>query len=217
MIQKLSLLHYLSEDTYKKLCRKFNLDDSERKTSDNFVEFTHGRISKISLFNIAYKQFGHIWFMDVAFDFSQFYCSYDSFEHHLYAHYQSFFGEEILFDFPLYDQLCCNYIEYSSLIESKNTTAIMKKLETKCEPKQLDKSLWDNYKKPHGTIEFCISANENSIETLARCHGTALKKRITDPSLHRTVGLIPRAAVNHTTETGVLNWLYKRYGIETLI
>ena len=93
----------------------------------------------------------------------------------------------------------------------------MDRLKEKCVPEQLDKALWDKYKKPHGTIEFCISIEGDAVETLARCHGTALKKRVTDTSLHRTVGLMPEAAVNKDTETDILNWLYKRYHIDDML
>lgn len=213
MIQRLNLLHYLSEETYKKICRKFNLDIDESITN-NFVTFTDDKIRKISLFNILYTQFGRIWFMDVEIDYPKFDCTYDSFEQNLYDHYYSVFGDKILSDFPSYDQLCCNYIEYSSVIKVENSADIMKKLETKCIPEQLDKALWGQYKKPHGTIEFCAAANKDTIEILARCHGTALKKRITDFSLQRTVGLIPSAAINGSTENCILNWLYKKHGIE---
>lgn len=56
----------------------------------------------------------------------------------------------------------------------------------------------------------------NRVETLARCHETALKKRVDDARLHRTVGLIPEAAVNKDTEADILSWLYKRYRITNI-
>lgn len=214
MIQKLNLLHYISEDTYRKICLKFN-GNVDKTKANNIVIFIDEKIRKITLFNIVYKQFGHVWFMDMEIDYPKFECPYDFFEQKLYEHYYSVFGDEILADFPLYDQLCCNYIEYSSAIKVQNPADIIRKLETKCKPEQLDKSLWGEYRKPHGTIEFCASADKDFIEILARCHGTALKKRI-DPSLHRTVGILPSAAINGSTESCILSWLYKKHGIETL-
>lgn len=119
-----------------------------------------------------------------------------------------------MLDFPPYDALCCNYIEYSSMLELKDhANEVLENLKIKCAPEQLDKRLWDHYKKPHGTIEFCASIAGGGLEILARCHGTALKKRITDTTLQRTVGLIPGAAVNPATEDKILNWLYKKYHI----
>ena len=212
MIQTIKLLHYLSENTYKSICAKLNLNPNISK--NNMVIFPNEKISKIELYHIDYKEFGHIWFMDMTIDFPKFSCDYSNFEHELYAQYNVIFDENIMSDFPKYNDLCCDYIEYSALLElSDNSFELINNLKEKCVPEQLDKSLWNQYKKPHGTIEFCISINENTLETLARCHGTALKKRITDVSLHRTVGLIPQAAINKDTEISIMNWLYKRYRI----
>lgn len=214
MIRNLNLLHYLSEDTYKRICRKFNLNNG-KSVKNNFVAIDE-KIRKINLFNISYKQFGHIWFMGAEIDYPKFGCTYDLFEHNLYDHYYAVFGDEVMSEFPSYDRLCCDYIEYSSVVKTSNAADIIKKLEAKCKPEQLDKSLWGQYKKPHGTIEFCACAGKDNIEILARCHGTALKKRITDSSLQITVGLLPAAAVNDLTENRILDWLYKKHGIEAL-
>lgn len=215
MIRKLNLLHYLPEETYRKICIKFNLDpDSPR---DNIAEFGGEALANISLYNITYKEFGHIWFMEAGIDFPRFGCSYDGFGKALYEHYQAKFGREIMAGFPPYDELCCNYIEYSSRIEAENIPEVMRLLAAKCSPEQLDRALWDKYKKPHGTIEFCAAENGNSIDILARCHGTALKKRVTDAALHRTVGLLPDAAINGQTEEQILSWLCKKHGIAAYV
>lgn len=212
MIQKLNLLHYLSEDTYKKICVKLGFDDSNAK--ENIIAYKNEKISRINMFNIKNKQFGHIWFMDLEVDFPRFNCDYDTFEEQLYSHYHTMFGEDIMLDFPAYEQLCCGYIEYSSMIElEENYDEIIERIKSKCVPEQLDKNLWDKYKKPHGTIEFCMSINGKTVETLARCHGTALKKRIPDTTMHRTVGLLPSIAINRKTENEILDWLYRRYKI----
>lgn len=192
MIQKVEFLHYLSEDAYKKICRKFRLNDSDRRTKDNFVLFPGEKITKISMFNILYEQFGHIWFMAVEADFPKFVCPYEAFDKALYEHYQTIFGAEIMGDFPSYDQLNCGYVEYSSFLKTDRAVSILNTLAEKCPPEQLDKALWKNYKKPHGTIEFCLAANEDGIEALARCHGTALKKesRILHFTAHQVLRLV---------------------------
>lgn len=212
MIRKMNLLHYLTEDTYRKICVRSGLDFNKQK--GNIIVFPDERIRKIDLYNIDYKEFGHIWFMDVEVDFPKFSCGYDLFGKNLYEEYHRIFGEDIMVDFPTYDQLCCTYIEYVSMLTlNGDSSDIVNRLQEKCVPEQLDKALWDKYKKPHGTIEFCVSIEGNSLETLARCHGTALKKRVRDTSLHKTVGLLPEAAVNEVTETHIMDWLYKQYGI----
>lgn len=214
MIQKLKLLHYLSEETYKKVCIKLRLDANVAK--GNMVSFKDKKISQIELYHIDYKEFGHIWFMDVEIDFPKFCCDYKDFQQELYAYYDVIFDKDIMSMFPSYNELCCGYIEYSSILKLSSITDLRSRLVEKCEPEQLDKELWNNYKKPHGTIEFCLSLSDNTLETLARCHGTALKKRVKDTSLHKTVGLLPKAAVNEETESEILNWLYKKYNIPSV-
>lgn len=212
MIQKMNLLHYLTEDTYRKVCVKLGLDFNKQK--GNVIVFPGERIEKINLYNIDYKEFGHIWFMDVEVDFPEFSCRYDLFGKNLYEEYHRIFDEDIMVDFPTYDQLCCTYIEYVSVLAlDEDSSNIVNRLQEKCVPEQLDKALWNTYKKPHGTIEFCVFIEGNSLEVLARCHGTALKKRVRDASLHKTVGLIPEAAVNKATEACIIDYFYKQYGI----
>lgn len=211
MIQKISLLHYPKEETYNKICNKFNIDID--KGQNKSIEFKSGKISKISLFNIKYKDYGHIWFLDITLDFPKFNCQYSDFEKELYLEYNNVFGSDIVCDFPKYDQLNCYYIEYSSFFNSKNPEDIIKKLSKKCVPQQLDKEQWDKFKMPHGTIEFCLSIHSDSIETLARCHGTALKKRIADKSLHVATGILPSAVINKHAENEIVGWLLKKYNI----
>lgn len=216
MIQRLNLLHYLTKDTYVKICTRLGLDKDAPR--GNIAVFENEKLSKIDLYHIDYKEFGHIWFMDVEVDFPKFACDYDMFGKMLYEQYRMFFKDNIMEDFPPYDQLCCTYIEYTSMSQLNGDSAgMIDLLKEKCVPEQLDKALWDKYKKPHGTIEFCLSIEGNTVETLARCHGTALKKRVTDSSLHKTVGLIPKAAINQDTETAILNWLYKRYNMNDVL
>ncbi len=210
MIQRINLLHYLSADTYEKICARFHFDI--HKARGNIAVFEREKIRKIDLYHIDYQEFGHIWFMDAEVYFPQFSCEYELFGERLYDAYLALFGGEIMWDFPSYDQLCCSYIEYASrLTLACDTAAFIDGLREKCAPEQLERALWSQYKKPHGTIEFCISVEGDRVETLARCHGTALKKRVTDRKLHKTVGLIPEAAVNKKTEADILQWLYKRY------
>lgn len=94
MIQKLNLLHYLTKDTYEKICDKLHLRKDAAR--GNIAVFDNERIRKIDLYNIDYKEFGHIWFMDAEVDFSKFACGYDAFGKMLYDWYHMLFGEEIM-------------------------------------------------------------------------------------------------------------------------
>ena len=212
MIRKIGFLHYLSETTYKSICRKFGLNDEEQKTKDNSMVFENGKILKIDLYNIVYKQFGHIWFMHIDVDFPGFCCTYNEFSKKLYEAYNDFFGEDIANDFWEYEKLNCDYIEYSTIFEVNDASAVISKLKEKCPPEQTEKALWDNFKKPHATIEFCFAKKDDTqIETLARCHGSAIKKRIKDKKLHRITGVTPIIVINSETEKEITDWLWHRF------
>ncbi len=216
MIQKIRLLHYLSENTYRKICDKVNLVYNPGQIGDNYIEYPEKPISRIQMFNINYKDFGHIWFMHINVDFPKFNCTYHDFQAMLYESYNVLFGAEIMSDFPSYDQINCDYIEYYSILEVDNAKTVISELsEKKCIPEQLDKALWGKYKKAHGTIEFCLAMSDDThIETLARCHGTALKKRITNTDFHRATGITPSIAINIITENEIVGWLKQKYNIK---
>ena len=80
-------------------------------------------------------------------------------------------------------------------------------------PEQLDENKWPEYKKPHGTIEFCVSkADAAHIKTLARRHGTALQKRVKDKSLHHLGGGVSAAKmIEEQTENDIMNRLYSKH------
>ena len=93
--------------------------------------------------------------METVIDFPLFNCDYTAFEDELYKHYSDIFGGVIVSSLPKYDELCCSYIEYSSTVELIGDYSLtIEKLRVKCLPEQLNKALWHQYKKPHGTIEL---------------------------------------------------------------
>jgi len=216
MIKSIDLLHYLSEDTYKKICHQLNLSNADHKTKNNYICLEGQKICRIDMFNILYKQFGHIWFMSLHIDFPQFDCAYEAFEPELYKAYHELFGKEIMADFPTYDQITCGYIEFSELVQVENADKRLAQLHGsgKFVPEQLERSLWNKYKRPHNTIEFCLCKKDDThLLTLARCHSTALKQRVKDKIFHGPVGIRPMKIVNKETEQEIMAWLYKKYGV----
>jgi hypothetical protein len=215
MIHKIRLLHYLTEETYRKIAERLQLDFQPSQIGENFIAFSDEPITKVQMFNIVYKDFGHVWFMYTALDFPRFSCTYDEFESRIYERYNALFGGEIMSDFPDYDNLNCDYIEYVNTLEVADAGAALDRLAASgCPPEQLDKTLWEQYEKAHGTIEFCLAAADGThLETLARCHGTALKKRLPEKHAHRGTGITPLAAVNAEVESDILTWLRKKHGI----
>jgi len=217
MIGNLRLLHYLSSDTYKNICQLLNLDDSESKTKENFVSYPDKPIFRIHPFNIIYKQFGHIWFLNVFIDFPKFQCDYTDFNRRLFEQYGKLFGKNIMEDFPAYEQIICEYVEFYNVFEVINADNVEKNARKLGSPPvnpDQDISSMTNVNKPHGKIEFCISKkDDNHIESLAHCFGTALKKRIKDKSFHGPVGIKAAKIVNRQTEEEIVNWLLEKYSI----
>lgn len=213
MIAKLRLLHYLNECTYRMICRSLDLDESSSRIQDNFVVYPDAPLSRAHLFNIAYQQPGHIWFMHVDIDFPMFACSVEDFPEKLYGAYGRLFGPDPMGDFPPYDRLNCDYIEYTADIEINRPVPSIRQLAgPACVPEQLDPALWHKYDKPHSTISFyACQKDATHIFTMANCHGTALKKQIKDTRLHRATGLSPAAALNPETMKMILTRQYQKY------
>jgi hypothetical protein len=213
MIGNIRLLHYLNEATYVKICDRLGLDSSYSRIGDNFIEYDNAPITKIHMFNIDYNTFGRIWFMHVDIDYTLFECGYEEFPNVLYGKYKTLFGEEALSDFPLYDHINCDYIEYTSSLKFDNADYVIEKLKTgKCVPEQLDKSMWSSYQKANSTISFYICKQDDThIQVLAKCHGTALKRRIKDTSVHRATGITPCVAINAETERKIIEWQLSLY------
>ena len=217
MIINLKLLHYLSKDTYKNVCQALNLDDSESKTKDNFISYPDKPIFRIHPFNILYKQFGHVWFLNVFVDFPKFQCDYADFSSRLFEHYRKLFGKKIMDDFPAFEQIICEYVEFHNTFEVTSAGNVEKDArKLGCPPVNLDLDVagLTNVNKPHGKIEFCISQKDDThIETLAHCFGTALKKRIKDKSFHGPVGIKASKIVNRQTEEEIVNWLLEKHNL----
>jgi hypothetical protein len=214
MITDVKLVHYLNENTYKQVCEKLKLSTAHSLTSGNFVRIENKKIYYIELYNILYKQFGHIWFMSVHVDFPKFDCEYDEFEKSLYKAYHKILGEKIMANFPLYNEATCDHIEYSDLLTVENADEKLASLQKgKCLPEQLNRTLWSEYKKPNGTLKLFLNKQDDThIDVLASCHGTALKKRIKS-EFHNTVGIKPSKAVNADTEQEIMAWLYRNYKV----
>ena len=214
MIQAMNFLHYLHADTYRAVCRALGLDETKPRGA---VTFENQFITNVSLYHVAYEQFGHIWFLDVRVDCTKLSGTHAGFAEELYAAYRTLFGAEAMQGFEAFNDACCNYIEYANRLAVSNADETLASLRGKCAPEQLDETLWGSYKKPHATIEFCLcKESDTSLRTLARCHGTALKKRVKDETLHRTVGITPAAALDTAAERDIFAWLCKRHGLDAL-
>lgn len=216
MISKMNLLQYLSEETYQLICDNLKLDGSSRKIKDNYRQFPGDLVCRVHPFNIVYNQFGQVWFLSIDIDFQQYKKGYRDFEGILYGEYLNIFGKAAMRNFPAYENIYCNYIEYRNDLEVENADQTIRNMALSgCPPEQLDERRWSDYKKPHGTIEFCVSKlGDTIIKTMARCHGTALQKRIKDKSLHHMgAGVCVSKMASEETEKEIMDWLYSKYKI----
>lgn len=210
MIQRLGMLHYLTEATYPRVYAALGLDPSQQKDSRNFPGEP---LCGAQMYHIEYQAFGHIWFLHVDLDFPRFACDYDEFPAKLYEVYAQRFGATNAQTLAPYEDLNCDYVEYAARLPVEDPQELIDGLRARCAPEQLDKTLWTQYHKPHSTIEFCMAAQDGGLEVLARCHGSALKARVKDRTLHRATGLTPAAVVNAQTEAELLAWLCRRHGL----
>ena len=156
----MGLLHYLSEDTYKKICNALNLDDSAR---GNFTTYPNKPIFYINPFNIVYKQFGHIWFLHMYINFPKLKCDYADFKDKLFEQYEKLFGKTVMNGFLAIDQIVCGYVEYYNIFKLNNTLNIEESVKTLgCPPVQLnlDLSSLKHSNKPYGKIELYVSKKD---------------------------------------------------------
>jgi hypothetical protein len=156
----------------------------------------------------------------VFIDFPKFQCEYADFNHRLFEQYKKLFGKNIMKDFPVFEQIICEYVEFYNIFEVTNADNVEKNARKLGSPPvnlDLDICSLTNADKPHSKIEFCISKKDKKhIETLAHCFGTALKKRIKDKSFHGSVGIKVEKIVNKQTEEEIVNWLLEKYNLEVL-
>jgi len=211
MIQEVGFLYWLKEDTYKSICRKLGLNETAQKTKDNCISIDEKGISMLFLYNIEYTGCGRVWFMETRIDFPKYNCSHTDFPLNLYENYADIFGADIMNDFPSYDLMSCYHMKYYNVFDVTSADEVITMLNEKHPPEQLNKSLWSKYKRAGATIDFCFNKkDETHIETLARCNGSGLKRRV-DKAFHRHVGIDPYTAVNPETENQIVSWLWSRH------
>lgn len=218
MINNIRLLHYLSEDTYKKIYEKLSINDKYGILTNDHLKYPAEKIYNICLYNIIYKQFGHIWFLHIYINFPKFQCDFKEFENRLFKEYEKLFGKDNMTNFPLYKEINCDYIEYNGLAKVENADKTICDVRTQgCPPVHLEWEMEKLFTEPHAKIEFCVSKKDDkTIEYLARCHGLALKRRIKNKMFHVATGLSAPKMINEEIEKDLLNRLFKQYKINVI-
>jgi hypothetical protein len=215
MIKQIQLVHYLSETTFKNLCKQLDSPAAKHYPYSHTFYYIDSPVSELQFFEVDLKQPIHIFIMESVIDFPGFGCDYTGFPAALYKKYNELFGGEIMRDFPEYNDICCDYIEYTDIIEVKNSDKTLERLlSDRCVPEQLDRARWSEFKKPQSTIKFCIAKKDDThIETLACAHGMALKSRIKDKEFHKFNGILPSRIINLAAEKEIMAWLMHMYNV----
>ena len=211
MIQEVGFLYWLKEDNYKNICRKLGLNETAQKIKDNCISIDEKGFSMLFLYNVEYTGHGRVWYMETRIDFPKYNCSHTDFPRKLYENYTDIFDTDIMNDFPSYDLMSCNHMKYYNVFDVSSADEVITRLSEKHPPEQLDKSLWSKHKGAGATIDFCFSKKDAThIETLARCNGSALKRRV-DNTFHRVVGVDPYIAINPETENQIVSQIWNRH------
>lgn len=210
MIAAVRLLYRLHEETARKIMDRFWPEAGGLKHT---AGFPGKAVWQLELFQIRYQELGLLWFLHVWIDFPLLGCLPGETAARLEAQYEELLGKGLAAELPGYDACCCDYIEYTAVREVSNASAVLWQMgRTTCVPEQLDRALWQQYQKPHGTVAFCAAKRgEQQLELYARCHGTALKRIVRDETLHYGVGLLPKAAVSEKLAAAVLEKQEKKY------
>lgn len=203
MIGELHFVQYLTEPTYKIINERL-----KNYKSENNLRF--------ELFELDIKKPVHTYIMQSILDFSEFNCNYDDFSTVLYNRYTNLFGDEVMVNFPPYDEIACDYMELYGTIEVRNVDTLFKKLlEKRCVPEQLDRNRWNEVESSHSKVKFCMTKEDkNHFSYLICMHGRMLKSRIKDKTSHKYNGVLPSALLNENIINNIIAWQLHIYGLD---
>jgi hypothetical protein len=219
MVRVIELQHYINKENYQNIILHLSTNNETYKTetrNTHTYKIPDSLIYEVFLFDGEYKNAGHIYILVTKINSDILKIEYEDFKNVLYKEYALLFGMDAMHEFPGYDELVCDYIEYDAMLPVENADQTLNHLRAngKFEPEQLEYLLWDSFKKSFGVIEFCLCKISNKeIRMFARCRGSALKKRIKDTSLHIEGGVIPKVVINEITEKNIFDWLCKQYKV----
>lgn len=194
MIRHIGIINYLSEETYKAVADNLGIDGGKKHPKDNKRAFSDpdNALLSLEMYNIAYRDFGHVWFLPVLLDMNVLFgapkavqirasdIGYDDFSVRLLDTYRRQFGESIVNGFPDIDRMVCSYAEFIVLIRVPNADGLMAKVEEGrfTEP-QLDGDCFESYKLRNATPWFTVNRlDATSIRLCAKCQGIALKSQL---------------------------------------
>lgn len=203
MVGELQLVQYIDESTYKIISEKV----------ENYKIVNHLRFE---LLELDIKKPVHTYIMQSILDFSEFNCSYDDFPTVLYNLYTDLFGDEVMINFPPYDEIACDYIELYDTIEVRSVDTLFNKLlEKRCVPEQLDRNRWSEVECLPLKAKFCMTKEDKYHFSYLIClHGRMLKSRIKDKTSHKRNGVLLSVLLNDSVINNIIAWQLHLYGLD---
>jgi len=202
MVTKMILVHFLNKEVFETIRERLNNSSKADKNKNLTYTFYYEPIIEIGLWETDKKKPVHTYIMQATLD-----CTKRDPETDFYDWvtelYQEKFSVKDIADFPLYNQFICDYAEYELRLPVDNSDKTLAKIASKGRwlPEQLDKTLWDNYKRKFGQNNFYFSKDgESNFIVRACCDGTLLKKKCGDPARIRANGVDPDYVLDPETE-----------------
>lgn len=202
MIRNFEMMNYINEPAYRKICEKYGFDFSESNIPANRKYFNdNSPFIQFSVFNIVYRDLGHIWFFPVILNaprlFSACEITQDNFRTLLLKAYKNEFGTEIMDVFPNFDYerrpgakaVTFAAVEYVSYVNTENADSLIERLSgCNFSHEQLNPDYFNTYKlKSNAYITFTINKISNTkVRLCAKVASTALKKTLGQKNLGGT-------------------------------
>lgn len=216
MIGEIQLVQYINESVYNTICEKLSTYNAEHHTHSHTFTVNNNGIKRFEMFEVDIKKPVHTYIIQSVLDFIGFNCDYANFETVLYQRYAELFGDEVMENFPKYDEISCDYMELFGTVEVRNVDTLFKKLlEKKCIPAQLDRNRWNEVESTHSKVKFCMAKDDKTHISYVMClHGKMLKSRINDKSFHINNGVKPSVLINAEMINDISVWQLHNYGLD---
>lgn len=216
MIGEIQLVQYIDESAYKNICEKLSEYETDSHPHSHTFTLNEKGIKRFELFETNLKNKIHTYIVQSVLDYQKFDCKYNEFPILLYQRYYELFGDEIMSDFPDYENIACDYMELFGTAEVRNVDTLFKKLlEKNCKPEQLDRSRWNEVEPTYSKVKFCMAKEDKKNVSYLMCiHGRMLKSRVKEKGLHLYNGVLPSVLINENMVYDITAWQLHIYGLD---
>ena len=202
MVTKMILVHFLNKEVFETIREWLNNLSKTTQNKNLTYTFYYEPVVEIGLWETDRKKPVHTYIMQTTFDCTKRVPETDFYKWVMDLYHEKFSVRDIA-GFPVYDQFICDYAEYEIYLPVDDADRALAKITSKgnWQPEQLDKTLWDNYKRKFGQNNFYFS-KDGKMRFIIRacCDGTLLKKKCGDPAKIRVNGVDPDYVLDPETE-----------------